>query len=175
MGNQLNPVSSSVTNSQARQFAEESGTCSDGTECGSHPIELFGGDGFCAQCPNRPDDESEWALLDQRLNGSRDTGDVLADKHSAPWFLERGLLHMSDRAVTYDTPGGERSMGATVAAYKAVTGDDRLTSESQGWLFMVLLKLVRSQQGEFKANNFEHATAYCGLMGEAAAEEYQDE
>jgi len=136
----------------------------------------FAEDGYCAECPNAaPEDESEWALLDQRLNGHRDCGDVFADKHSAPWFLERGLLHMSDRAATYDTPGGERSMGATVAAYKAVTGDDRLTTESQGWLFMVLLKLVRSQQGRFKADNFEDAAAYCGLMGEAAAEEDQDD
>lgn len=172
---EFNPASSSVTNSQAREFAIETGTCSDGTPCGKRSIEHFGDDGFCAQCPNMPEDESEWALLDKRLNGRRDTGDVFADKHSAPWFLERGLLHMSDRAVTYDTPGGERSMNATVAAYKAVTGDDRLTKESQGWLFMVLLKLVRSQQGEFKADNFEDAAAYCGLMGEAAAEEYQDE
>ena len=46
---QLNPATSSLTDSQARQFAEESGTCSDGTQCGT-----FAETAYCADCPNQP-------------------------------------------------------------------------------------------------------------------------
>jgi hypothetical protein len=92
---------------------------------------------------------------------------------TAAWFLERGLQHMQDRAATYDKNGvgGERSIGAAVAAFEAITGDGHLNSAERGWLFMVLLKLVRAQQGRVKADNYEDAAAYCGLMGEAALAE----
>lgn len=84
-------------------------------------------------------------------------------------FLEAGLAHMQDRAVAYDKQqeGGERSMGATVAAFNAATG--HALTEEQGWLFMVFLKAVRTQQGQFKADNYEDGAAYFGLMGEAAS------
>lgn len=39
-------------------------------------------------------------------------------------ILEQGVKEMGDRAKTYDNPQGERSMGKTVAAFKAVTGHD---------------------------------------------------
>lgn len=83
-------------------------------------------------------------------------------------FLKAGLKHMQDRAKTYDNPQGERSIGATVEAFKIVTGDGLMNTEERGWLFMLLLKAVRSQQGEFKADNYEDLSAYGGLMGEAA-------
>src|SRR5690606_34517339 len=75
--------------------------------------------------------------------------------------------HLKDRAETYDKPAGERSMAATVSAFHAVTGVSM--TEEQGWLFMVLLKAVRSQQGRFKADNYEDGAAYFALAGEAAA------
>lgn len=74
---------------------------------------------------------------------------------------------MKDRAATYDKPEGERSMGATVEAFRAVTGI-RVTQE-QGWLFMALLKAVRSQQGDYRADSYEDGAAYFALAGEAAA------
>lgn len=86
---------------------------------------------------------------------------------TAQSILQAGLGHMQDRAATYDKPDGERSMAATVAAFNAVTGLN-LTAE-QGWLFQVLLKAVRSQQGAFRLDNYEDGAAYFGLMGEAAA------
>ena len=86
---------------------------------------------------------------------------------SAADILKAGLGHMEDRAATYDNPQGERSMAATVAAFKAVTGIE-LTEEC-GWLFMSLLKAVRTQQGNYKSDNYEDFAAYAGLMGEAAA------
>ncbi|WP_321351819.1 DUF6378 domain-containing protein [Halopseudomonas oceani] len=93
----------------------------------------------------------------------------------APDFLNAGLRHMEDRAVTYDKPQGERSMGMTVAMANILLADklrEPLTEED-GWNFMELLKLVRSKQGEFKADNYEDRAAYAGLAGEAAGAERQ--
>lgn len=74
---------------------------------------------------------------------------------------------MSDRAATYDRPQGERSMGATIEAFKAVSGIS--ITEEQGWLFMALLKAVRSQQGAYRADSYEDGAAYFALAGESAA------
>lgn len=82
--------------------------------------------------------------------------------------LEQGAKHLKDRAITYDNASGERSIEATVGAFEAITGIT-LTPE-QGWLFMVLLKAVRSQQGKYKSDNYEDGAAYFALMCEAAAE-----
>ena len=81
-------------------------------------------------------------------------------------FLNQAQSEMQDRATTYDKPEGERSMAATVEAFNAITGH-KVTHE-QGWKFMCLLKLVRSEQGEFKADNFVDGAAYFGLAGESA-------
>lgn len=88
---------------------------------------------------------------------------------SAAGFLHAALKHMEDRAATYDKPEGERSMGATVSAFQAVTGIT--LTEEQGWLFMILLKAVRTQQGGYRADNYEDGAAYFGLCGEAASKE----
>ena len=90
---------------------------------------------------------------------------------SAVKILEKAAGHLKDRADTYDRPDGERSIGATVQAFNAITGDGLMNSEERGWLFMALLKMVRSQQGNYKADNYEDLTAYSALMGEAACEE----
>lgn len=82
-------------------------------------------------------------------------------------ILTAAQSHMQDRAATYDKPEGERSMGATVDAFKAVTGHN--LTEEQGWLFMALLKAVRSQQGAYRADSYEDGAAYFALAGEAAA------
>ncbi|WP_299195716.1 DUF6378 domain-containing protein [uncultured Amphritea sp.] len=83
--------------------------------------------------------------------------------------LMAGAKHMEDRSVTYDKPDGERSMEATVNAFNAVTGN--LLTEEQGWLLMALLKMVRSQQGMFKLDNYEDGAAYFALAAEAGANE----
>ena len=56
----------------------------------------------------------------------------MSGKIHASAFLEAGLAHMQDRAVTYDkqAQGGERSMGATVSAFNAATGHS--LTEEQG-------------------------------------------
>lgn len=82
--------------------------------------------------------------------------------------LQQALQHMEDRAATYDSSStGERSIGPTVEAFNAITGHT-LTDE-EGWLFMAILKMVRSQQGNFKADNYEDGAAYFALMCEEAS------
>lgn len=85
---------------------------------------------------------------------------------SAADFLNAALGHMVDRAATYDRPQGERSMGNCVAAFNQLTGHQ--LTEEQGWLFMALLKITRTQQGKYRADNYEDLAAYAGLAGEAA-------
>ena len=89
-----------------------------------------------------------------------------SDGSTAANILTAALGHMCDRAATYDKPEGERSMGATVDAFEAVTGVSM--TEEQGWLFMALLKAVRSQQGAYRADSYEDGAAYFALAGEAA-------
>lgn len=94
---------------------------------------------------------------------------ITSNQPTAADFLKAGIRHMQDRASTYDSPQGERSMAATVEAFYSVTGVSM--TEEQGWLFMALLKAVRSQQGDYKADNYEDGCAYFALAGEAASKE----
>ena len=86
---------------------------------------------------------------------------------SAQGILEQAASEMRDRAKTYDKPQGERSMAATVSAFSAITGVTM--TEQQGWQFMEVLKMVRSNQGEYRADSFIDGAAYAALAGEAAS------
>lgn len=102
----------------------------------------------------------------ERIYGGSDDDKATSDGSTASDILSAAAGHMQDRASTYDAEGGERSMGNTVQAFNAITGQEM--SEEQGWLFMVLLKAVRSQQGEFRVDSYEDGAAYFALQGEAA-------
>ena len=94
------------------------------------------------------------------------------NKHEgAADILKQAVFEMEDRAAIYDNEAGERSIGKTVEAFQIITGGTEMRSEEHGWLFMEVLKLVRSQQGQFKLDNYVDASAYAGLMGEAAMRE----
>ena len=87
----------------------------------------------------------------------------------APDLLAQAAKHMADRAVTYDQPEGERSMGRAVQAFNAITGRD--LTESEGWLFMTTLKAVRGfTRGGYHADSFEDLIAYTALLAEAKGE-----
>lgn len=104
-----------------------------------------------------------------RATGSHNDWD---DRYpSADKILTNAAQHMQERAASYDKPDGERSIGATVKAFNAITGDGLMNTEERGWLFMSLLKDVRSQQGEYKADNYDDKAAYSALQGESAARE----
>lgn len=94
-----------------------------------------------------------------------DDGPVTA--HSV---LQRAANHMSARAATYDSPGGERSMDKAVLAFNAITGRD--LDESEGWLLLQQLKNVRLFTADgYHKDSAEDATAYTALMAEAKAAE----
>ena len=88
-------------------------------------------------------------------------------------FLEQAMAEMERRAQYYDAPTGERSIPATVKAFNAVTGDGQMDSAERGWLFMELLKMVRSQQGGYRADNYVDGVAYSSLRAEAAVQEHE--
>jgi hypothetical protein len=77
---------------------------------------------------------------------------------------------MAERAATYDKPEGERSMGATVTAFNAITSRD--VTEAEGWLLLQLLKDVRLfQHPGYHADSAEDCIAYSALKAEAKARE----
>lgn len=85
-------------------------------------------------------------------------------------LLDRAAGHMRDRAATYDSPEGERSMGRAVAAFNAIT--DHALSESEGWLLLQILKDVRDHQREVPhRDSLEDCIAYAALKAEARLRE----
>lgn len=88
----------------------------------------------------------------------------------APELLGRAAALMHERGKEYDKPEGERSMGRTVAAFNAITGRD--LSESDGWLFMAVLKQVRGfTRSGYHADSFDDLIAYTALLAESKARE----
>jgi hypothetical protein len=84
-------------------------------------------------------------------------------------FLSLAVRDIKKNTDFYDNLEGERSMAATVSAFNAITGHC-LTVE-QGWKFMVMLKLARSESGAHKRENYSDGTAYFALAGEASEQE----
>jgi hypothetical protein len=136
---------------------------------------VFDGKGWCICNHSTIYDEDGWKDYIKDKEDKNRALTSIEDAQSsvtAASMLEAALGHMEDRAKTYDAPGGERSMGKTVSAFNTITG---LTlSEEQGWLFMEILKQVRSQQGNYRADNYEDMVAYAALRGECAARERKD-
>lgn len=89
---------------------------------------------------------------------------------SAPAILLEAERTIVNRAKERDSES-ERSMASTVAAFNAMYGTN--LTEVHGWLFMVLLKMSRSKQGEFKLDDYVDMAAYAALAGEAAMPEPQ--
>jgi hypothetical protein len=86
----------------------------------------------------------------------------------ASTILETARNHLIERGITYDAKGGERSMQKVVDMFNIYKGGELSTED--GWMFMVLLKMVRCSQGEFKLDNYEDGSAYFALAGEEAAQ-----
>lgn len=87
---------------------------------------------------------------------------------SAIGILDSAAGHMRDRAAIYDSPDGERSMGAAVTAFNAIT--KHTLTEAEGWLLMQVLKDVRLfQRAAFHQDSAEDCVAYAALKAEAKA------
>jgi hypothetical protein len=81
-------------------------------------------------------------------------------------ILRRAADTIEARGVERDQADGERTMESTVAAFNLLTGHQ--LTETQGWLFMALLKMRRALYGRFQPDDFLDGAAYFALAGEAA-------
>lgn len=87
---------------------------------------------------------------------------------SAPEILDAAKRAIISRASTRDD-AEKRSMGRTVGVFNSLTGND--LSERDGWIFMLCVKLARSQQGEFHADDYVDSAGYIALASEAQQDE----
>lgn len=86
-------------------------------------------------------------------------------------FLQAAIDVQAERGKQYDKPTGERSMAATVSAFNCITG--YTLEESDGWMFLGLLKLVRQSQNpeQYHHDSALDFVAYASLYAEAASEQ----
>lgn len=86
-------------------------------------------------------------------------------------FLQAAIDVQAERGKQYDKPNGERSMAATVSAFNCITGN--MLEESDGWMFLGLLKLVRQSQNpeQYHHDSALDFVAYASLYAESASEQ----
>ena len=96
-----------------------------------------------------------------------------ANRISAPEILQAGVQCIADRAKQLDHKDGERSMPRAVRMFNALRGPhaERYITETEGWLFLALLKLSRAQGGAHHIDDYIDAAAYIALAGETAERE----
>lgn len=82
--------------------------------------------------------------------------EILVDAHNA----------ISCRAIERDIDI-ERSMKRAVAIFNAFSG--RSLTETEGWMFMVCLKMARAKAGKFQRDDYIDMASYAALAGECDA------
>lgn len=87
---------------------------------------------------------------------------------TAPDILIAAADAMSERAASRDLPDGERTMGRAVATFNAWRGCGGPVTETEGWIFMAILKLCRGNAGTHNLDDYIDAAAYVALAGEHA-------
>jgi hypothetical protein len=121
-----------------------------------------------------PEEDEAWADAERRMdtigqNGNTaehyDEPPAIEYTRTAEQFLSQAADLLIERGKQYDKPGGERSMGSTVKAFNAIT--NKALSESEGWLFMSILKRVRQFQGPYHKDSAEDGVSYASLEAEA--------
>ena len=85
------------------------------------------------------------------------------EKKTASDILDEASSTIKQRGEERDK-GSERSIKSTVEAFNALTGQSM--TETQGWQFMVILKLARANGGDFKLDDYLDGAAYMALAGE---------
>lgn len=108
-------------------------------------------------------------LLDDVMVAEARRGQEPPAPASAPDLLKRAADIMGERGQQYDRPSGERAMAATVKAFNTIVGREALT-ETEGWLLMLVLKMVRARQNTRVAHkdSYEDGIAYAALAAESA-------
>lgn len=88
---------------------------------------------------------------------------------SATSYLREADRILLERATQRDTPNGERSMEAAVAAFNILTSHN--LTETDGWKFMKILKMARARTGEYNEDDYTDGVAYSALEAESASRE----
>lgn len=83
---------------------------------------------------------------------------------TAPDLLIDAINAMRKRSAERDNPD-ERSMARAVEIFNAWKGGEGL-SESQGWMFMVCLKMARASGGAHLRDDYIDGAAYLALACE---------
>lgn len=91
-------------------------------------------------------------------------GESKVYRQSAHGFLEEASETMKRRAALRDAEDGERTAAQIAHVFNAITGND--LSEADAWMFLIVLKIVRSRNGKFNRDDFVDMAAYAGLLGE---------
>jgi hypothetical protein len=121
-----------------------------------------------------PEEDEAWADAERRMDTIGQNGNTaehydelpaIEYTRTAEQFLSQAADLLVERGKQYDKPSGERSMGSTVKAFNAIT--NKTLSESEGWLFMSILKRVRQFQGPYHQDSAEDAVSYSALEAEA--------
>ena len=86
-------------------------------------------------------------------------------------LLQKAKEMLATRGQEYDHEDKkERNMGRTVVAFNALTGNK--ITEEEGWLFMLMLKLARVTDSDFRHHDsMLDAICYSALMMECAENE----
>jgi hypothetical protein len=83
---------------------------------------------------------------------------------SAIGFLEEARKQMEARAQLRDSQSGERTAAKIAAVFNALT-DHNLT-EADAWTFLIVMKMVRAQAGNYHRDDYVDGAAYMSLLGE---------
>lgn len=84
--------------------------------------------------------------------------------------LEKVMKIVKSRGDERDLPGGERSMERAVRIYNSITDSTMRTSD--GWRFMMCLKLSRMMAGTYKEDDYDDLIGYAALLAEEATAEH---
>jgi hypothetical protein len=90
------------------------------------------------------------------------------DKQSAHSFLDEASNTMKQRAALRDAEDGERTAAKIAEVFNAITGHE--ISEADAWMFLVVLKIVRSRNGKYNRDDYVDLAAYAGLLGECESQ-----
>ncbi len=88
------------------------------------------------------------------------------------WVFDDAKDTIVSRGEERDQADGERTIPRCVTAFNAITGHK--LSNTDGWLFMEVLKKCRSVQGSYKYDDFRDGVGYAALRAEEARMEEEE-
>lgn len=90
----------------------------------------------------------------------------------AEHILAQAAHEMAARGKQSVNGTKERSIADTVTAFNAITGHS--LSETDGWMFLVVMKAVRTTHRVGSMDSFVDGSAYFALAGESASKPFNE-